>query len=215
MNSVGDWSRILLLKYPPMLWPNIAAKYAFCLWCFATPTVDCVLACCGKWLRNQKTPYTTCFGLLTLRQANMGYEKYSLHLIFIFYLNRDTSVLELFPVAVFQWKYILRVDPFTRQSKPSLELEHSAKKNHWRSYPYILLQTRTHIMTIKEHDSVLYALSVPDWSEMCGVVNVLTVLLLSPTRYILIIYSDTAGEIVKVLCQEVDMYMEIHLSIYI
>ena len=39
---------------------------------------------------------------LTLRQANVGYEKYYLHLIFPFYLNRDTSVLELFPVAVFQ-----------------------------------------------------------------------------------------------------------------
>ena len=39
---------------------------------------------------------------LTLRQANVGYEKYYLHFIFPFYLNRDTSVLELFPVAVFQ-----------------------------------------------------------------------------------------------------------------
>ena len=42
--------------------------------------------------------------LLTLRQANMGYEKYFLHLIFTSYLNRDTSVLELFPVVVFQKK---------------------------------------------------------------------------------------------------------------
>ena len=63
---------------------------------------------CGKWLRNQhdqgNSSYqrTTCFGLLTLRQANTGYEKYSWHLIFTFYLNRDTSVLELFPVVVFQ-----------------------------------------------------------------------------------------------------------------
>ena len=32
----------------------------------------------------------------------MSHEKYSLHLIFTFYLNRDTSVLELFPVVVFQ-----------------------------------------------------------------------------------------------------------------
>ena len=67
---------------------------------------DCRLCAgmCGKWFRNQETPRITCFGLLTLRQANMGYEKYSLHLIFTFYLNRDTSVLELFPVVVFQWK---------------------------------------------------------------------------------------------------------------
>ena len=61
----------------------------------------CVLACAvsQETPRNQRT---TCFGLLTLRQANMGYEKYSLHLIFTFYLNRDTSVLELFPVVVFK-----------------------------------------------------------------------------------------------------------------
>ena len=39
---------------------------------------------------------------LTLRQADVEYEKYYLHLIFPFYRNRDTSVLELFPVAVFQ-----------------------------------------------------------------------------------------------------------------
>ena len=68
---------------------------------------DCRLCAgmCGEWLRNQgNSSYqrTTCFGLLTLRQANMGYEKYFLHLIFTFYLNRDTSVLELFPVVVFQ-----------------------------------------------------------------------------------------------------------------
>ena len=68
---------------------------------------DCRLCAgmCGKWLHNQgNSSYqrTTCFGLLTLRQANMGYEKYFFHLIFTFYLNRDTSVLELFPVVVFQ-----------------------------------------------------------------------------------------------------------------
>ena len=57
---------------------------------------------CGKWLRNQETPRTTCFGLLTLRQANMAYEKYYLHLIFTFYLYGDASVLELFPVVSFQ-----------------------------------------------------------------------------------------------------------------
>ena len=67
---------------------------------------DCRLCAgmCGKWLRNQgNSSYqpTTCFGLLTLRRAKMGYEKYSLHLIFTFYLNRHTSVLKLFPVVVF------------------------------------------------------------------------------------------------------------------
>ena len=86
-----------------MYWPNIAVKYAFWLWCFAAPTAGCVLACAV----SQETPCnqrTTCFDLLTLQQANMGYEKYSLHLMFTFYLNGDTSVLELFPVLVFQLK---------------------------------------------------------------------------------------------------------------
>ena len=70
---------------------------------------DCRLCAdmCGNWLRNQgNSSYqrTTCFGLLTLwqSQVNLGYEKYSLHLIFTFDLNRDTWVLELFPVVVFQ-----------------------------------------------------------------------------------------------------------------
>ena len=71
---------------------------------------DCRLCAgmCGKWLRNHGkllVPWyqrTTCFGLLTLQHSSMIYEKYSLHLIFTFYLNRDTSVLELFPVVVFQ-----------------------------------------------------------------------------------------------------------------
>ena len=41
-------------------------------------------------------------GLTPLPQAIVGYKKYSLHLIFTFYLNRDTTVIELFPVLVFQ-----------------------------------------------------------------------------------------------------------------
>ena len=54
-----------------------------------------------------------------IRQANMGneMEKYFLHFIFTFYLNRDTPVVEFFTVIVFQWKkrilYEVRVDPFT------------------------------------------------------------------------------------------------------
>ena len=55
-----------------------------------------------------------------------------------------------------------------------------------------LLQTRTRIMTINQHKSILHAFSVPNWWELCGVVDVLTVLLLSPIRLISI-YA--AGEI--------------------
>ena len=63
-----------------------------------------------------------------------------------------------------------------------------------------ILQTRSHIMMKSQHNSVLHAFSVPDWSEMCRVVGVLTVLLLLPTQY-------TAGEIVKMWCQEFDKYL--------
>ena len=65
-----------------------------------------------------------------------------------------------------------------------------------------ILQTRSHIMMKSQHNSVLHAFSVPDWSEMCRVVGVLTVLLLVllPTQY-------TAREIVKMWCQEFDKYL--------
>ena len=80
---------------PPMYWPNIVVKYAFWLWCFAAPTAGCVLA----YAVGQET----LLSLMTLRQANMGYAKNILYIWFShFHLNRDTSVLELFPVVVFQ-----------------------------------------------------------------------------------------------------------------
>ena len=62
---------------------------------------------------------TTWFDLNTpTGQHGKWFEKYSLHSIFTFYLNRDTSVTELFPVVVF--KKISRVDSFTdNESKPS------------------------------------------------------------------------------------------------
>ena len=63
-----------------------------------------------------------------------------------------------------------------------------------------ILQIRSHIMMKSQHNSVLHAFSVPDWSEMCGVVGVLTVLLLLPTQY-------TAREIIKMWCQEFDKYL--------
>ena len=64
------------------------------------------------------------------------------------------------------------------------------------------------IMMKSQHNSVLHAFSVPDWSEMCGVVGVLTVLLLLPTQY-------TAGEIVKMWCQEFDIYLLANIYTYI
>ena len=57
----------------------------------------------------------------------MGYEKYYSHLIVTFYLNRDNYVLEIFPVAVVQYKLIIRDDPFTGNRK-RLKLLDSGRK---------------------------------------------------------------------------------------
>ena len=62
--------------------------------------------------------------------------------------------------------------------------EYRWKDPKWRSYRYIFLQARTHSITINQHNSVSRTFSVANWSEMCGLVDVLTVLLSSPTRLI-------------------------------
>ena len=68
---------------------------------------DCRLCAgmCGKWLRNQEISRTSVPRVLdcwhsdrpTCDMKNILYISF-----FTFYLNRDTSVLELFPVVVFQ-----------------------------------------------------------------------------------------------------------------
>ena len=55
------------------------------------------------------------------------------------------------------------------------------KDPSWHSYLFIFLQTRTCSITINQRNSVSHTFSVPIWSEMCGIVDVLTILLLSPT----------------------------------
>ena len=56
---------------------------------------------------------------------------------------------------------------------------------------------------INQHNSVIHVFSVPNWLEMCVVVEVLTVLLYyrPPGKF-------TVGEIVKMLCQELDIYYQ-------
>ena len=113
-----------------MYWPNIAVKYAFWLWCFAAPTAGCVLACVVSDCAIRETPRTSVPSVLAwwpvdTPTGHMGYEKYSIHLIFTFYLNKDTSVLEFFPVVVFQSKKILRVDSSRRACNAAAMLDHS------------------------------------------------------------------------------------------
>ena len=60
-------------------------------------------------------------------------------------------------------------------------------------------------MTITQHNSVLHAFSVPNWSEICGVVDVLTVPRLSPIGKFRSIYA-------KMWSKELDIYIYIYIS---
>ena len=107
----------------------------------------------GKWWRNRENLSTTWFDTPTGQRRKWS-EKHSWHLIFTFYLNRDTSVIELFPVVVFQLnKNSPVLTHLLATSKPSLKivgLRRGLRLSNpkWCWYRYILLQTRTHIMTI-------------------------------------------------------------------
>ena len=114
-----------------------------------------VLACVisDYAIRKLLTPWST---HIVWFHSNRQTWKYSLHLIFTFFLNRDPSVLESFLVIVFQYK---------RFSVLAHLLGPFGNRNRlWRSYRYILLQTRTHMM-INQHNSVLHVFSVPTDQE--------------------------------------------------
>ena len=76
------------------------------------------------------------------------------------------------------------------------------KDKKWRSYRYILLHARTHIMKINQHNSVLHAFSVPVWSEMCESSTYWQFFYYHPPSK----FRYTAGKIVKMWCQELDIY---------
>ena len=57
----------------------------------------------GKWLCNQENLSTTWFDTPTGQRGKLC-KKYSLRLIFTFYLNRETSLIESFPVVAFKKK---------------------------------------------------------------------------------------------------------------
>ena len=95
-------------------------------------------------------------GLSSVRQANVGIEK-----IFFtcdFHFIRDTLVVEVFPVVVFQIKDS-RCWIIYWQSKPSLKLLDCDRKIQNSVYINALL-TRTHAMTIHQYSSALHAFSV-------------------------------------------------------
>ena len=95
-------------------------------------------------------------GMTSLRQAvGNDMKKYSLHLIFTFYFNRVTLVLEIFPFVVFHSKTAFQsicVD--LAPENPLLNCWILVENPKWRSYQYILLQTKFYIMTINRHNNI-------------------------------------------------------------
>ena len=107
-----------------MYWPNIAVKCAFCwLWCFAAPNAGCVLVCLISDCAIKKLQRTTCFGLLTLRQANMG----KIFLTFDFHIlpwQRHIGA-RITPCRCISIKKILHVDSSRRAHDTAAMLDHS------------------------------------------------------------------------------------------
>ena len=105
-------------------------------------------------------------GMTSLRQAvGNVMKKYSLHLIFTFYLNQSHIGAGNIPFRCISLKTAFQsvcVDPLTGNWNCR------ARDRKWRSYQYILLQTRPHIMTINLHNNIQHAFSAPNLSEMCG-----------------------------------------------
>ena len=109
-----------------MYWPNIAVKYVFWLWCFAAPTAGCVLACVVSDCAIRETPRTSVPCVLACWHSDRPtrYEKYSWHLIFTFYLNRDIGA-RIIPCRCISIKKILRVDSSRRARDTAAMLDHS------------------------------------------------------------------------------------------
>ena len=114
---------------------------------------------CDEWCLITKFEYVHVCGMTTLHQAvGNDMKTYSLHLIFTFYLNRVTLVLVIVPFVVFRQKQLFNQSVLTHWGTDwQLKLYVSkivglrSKDPKWRSYQYILLQTRPHIMTINQH----------------------------------------------------------------
>ena len=145
VQSNKDRSRIWLLEYPLIYWPNIAVKYAFYLWWFVTPIAGCVH---GKW----KLEYHMVSHLTSLWQANMGnHMKNILYIWFSHFTSTETHQCQNYslslylkkkkkPVWPIWWQWIKTVSKIVRLWLKDLK---------WCPYWYILLQI---IHIIANHD---------------------------------------------------------------
>ena len=117
MKSIWDWSCRNILRYSDRtLLSSMRSVYD------VLPLRLPAVCWHGKWLRNLETPQRTMWSQACGPPCQRGISKYSSHLIFTFYPNRDKSVLELFHVVVFHWKtFSVLTQPINR-SKPSLKL---------------------------------------------------------------------------------------------
>ena len=101
------------------------------------------------------------YRMTTLRQAvENKMKKYSLHLIFTFYLNRVTLVLVIVPFVVFYQNHLFNQPVLTHWlATETVSKIVWSRYPKWRSYQYICLQTRPHIMTINQHNNIEHAFS--------------------------------------------------------
>ena len=94
---------------------------------------------------------------LTLRQANMGYEKYYLHLIFPFYLNRYIDA-RIIPCRI-SIKEILRVDSSCRACNMAAMLDHSRHRGE--------LATKLSNSSSHTQQTVLYVIIIQQLTGCC------------------------------------------------
>ena len=95
---------------------------------FAAPIAGCVH---GKWKLEYHVVWHWLHSDRPRSYIREMIWKKSLHLIFTFYLNSDTSAPELFPVVVLKKKKIPLVDPFTfllAMNRNRLELSDCGRK---------------------------------------------------------------------------------------
>ena len=106
-----------------------------------------------KWLRNPGNLSTAQHGFTPTGQRGKWYEK--IFFTFDFYSlpwQRHIGA-RIIPCHCISIKRILIAIGFETVSK-IIELRYREEDPKWRSYRHILLQTRTRIMTINQHDSV-------------------------------------------------------------
>ena len=160
---------------------------------FAALIAGCVH---GKW----KLEYHVVWHLTSLRQATELHRgndmKNILYIWFSHFTLTETHRCQNYSLSLYQKKKNLPRWPiylFTgNESKPPLKLSDCGRKIRNDVYTdsyYCKPKLVTRIMTITQHNSVLHAFSVPNWSEICGVVDVLTVPQLSPTGKFRSIYA--------------------------